>query len=555
MSEKTIKETEQSGKVTESGTSNGAAAEPQSERKKIDWFLTIVPFVGVLVLSIIFFVFPDDSANIMEKIRVVVGDDMGIFFAVIAFGSFLATLFIAFSKFGKIKLGKETDKPAYSSFKWGAMIFTSTMAADVLFYSIIEWAMYTKETRVEQLGDVDLWSSTFPLFHWGPLAWSFYIVLACAFGFMLHIRKKHKQKFSEACRPILKKHTDGPLGKIIDLVAIFALIAGTATSFSVATPMLSKAVSRITGFSDTAGLGVGILITIAFIYTLTVWFGMKGISKLASICTYLFLGLLLFFLCFGGEARYILEQGFEAIGNLGQNFLGMSTYVDPLRETSFPQNWSFYYWALWMVYCTATPFFLGMISKGRTLKNVVLGGYGWGLAGTFCSFIILGNYGMAQELKHGVDISNFIYNGGSYSDAIMKIFDTIPLPIFGLILLCITMMLFYATTFDSITMVVSSYSYKELPVDAEPSKKVRTYWSVVFILFPIALIFAENSLYSLQCVSIIAALPIGLVIILIVASFFKDANDFLKVRKKKGEESFPNISGLVETGEPVKEEA
>ena len=378
------------------------------------------------------------------------------------------------------------------------------------------------------MGGIQRWASTYPLFHWGPIAWSFYIVLAVAFGFMLHVRGREKQKFSEACRPLLGKRVDGIWGRIIDLIAIFALIAGTATTFSLATPLLSAAVSQVFGLSDSTGLTVVILLLIAAVYTLTVWFGMRGISKLASYCAYLFFVLLLYVLLAGNEAVYILETGFSALGNLVQNFVSMSTWMDPLRENSFPQNWTIYYWAYWMVWCVATPFFIGTISRGRTIKNTVLGGYSWGLAGTFTSFIILGNYGMAQQMKHGLDISGFIGEGGSYSEAILKIFDTLPLSSLGLILLVVTMIAFYSTTFDSITMVVSSYSYKKLSVESEPDKRVRTFWAVMFILFPIALIFAENSMYSLQSVSIIAAFPIGFIILLITASFFKDAGAYLK---------------------------
>ena len=95
------------------------------------------------------------------------------------------------------------------------------------------------------------------------------------------------------------------------------------------------------------------------------------------------------------------------------------------------------------------------------------------------------------------------------------------------------MIAFYSTTFDSITMVISSYSYKKLDTDKEPDKRIRTFWSVMFILFPIALIFAENSMYSLQSVSIIAAFPIGIIIIIIVASFFKDAKSYLQENEKE----------------------
>lgn len=495
-------------------------------KRKIDWFSMILPLVGVIVLSTLFMVFPDKSSIILQRIRSFLGDDGGLYYALLGVGIFACTMYMAFSKYGSIKLGN-VDKPQYSSFQWGTMIFTSTMAADILFYSLCEWALYANEPYIEELGGIQKWASTYPLFHWGPIAWSFYIVLAVSFGFMMHVRKRDKQKFSEACRPVLGNKVDRGLGKTIDLVAVFALLAGTATTFSLATPLLSSAMSRIFGFTNGTILTIAILLLIAVVYTLTVWFGMKGISKLASCCVALFSILLAYFLFAGGETVYILETGFSALGNMVQNFVGMSTWMDPLRENSFPQNWTIYYWAYWMVWCVATPFFIGMISKGRTIKNVVLGGYGWGLAGTFTSFIILGNYGLSQQMKHGVDISGFIAKGGSCADGILQVFDTLPGSSFALFLLVITMIAFYATTFDSITMVISSYSYKKLQMGEEPDKRIRTFWAVTFILLPIALIFAENSMYSLQSVAIIAAFPVGLIVLLIIVSFFKDAKKYM----------------------------
>ncbi|MDD7739009.1 MAG: BCCT family transporter [Fusicatenibacter sp.] len=500
-------------------------------KTQIDWASIWIPLCVIAVLCIFFVTVPDQSAELLDGIRGFLGDDCGLYYAVLGVGMFGCSIYFAFSKYGRIRLGKEDEKPQYSSLRWGMMIFTSTMAADILFYSFCEWALYAGEPQIEAMGGIQKWASTYPLFHWGPIAWSFYIVLAVAFGFMLHVRGREKQKFSEGCRPILGNLVDGVPGKLIDLLAIFALLAGTATTFSLATPLLSAAVGKVFGLKSGTGLTILILLVIAAIYTLTVWFGMKGVSKLAACCSWLFFALLLYVLIGGGEARYILETGFSAIGNLIQNFVGMATWMDPLRETSFPQNWTIYYWAYWMVWCVATPFFIGKISRGRTVRNTVLGGYAWGLAGTYTSFIILGNYGMAQELKHGVAVSGEIASGGNYAEAILKIFDTLPINRIGLLLLVITMIAFYSTTFDALTMVVSAYSYKKLPVDTEPDKKVRTFWAVLFILLPIALIFSENSMYSLQSVSIIAAFPIGILLILIVASFLKDAGNDVKDMK------------------------
>ena len=458
----------------------------------------------------------------LNLLRSFLGDKWGIYYGLFGAGALITALYMALSPYGNIRFGREEEKQ-YSSLQWGAMIFTSTMAADIVFYSLCEWALYANEPYIQELGGIQKWASTYPLFHWGPIVWSFYIILAVAFGFMLHIRNRNKQKFSEACRPLLGDKVDGFWGKVIDLFAVFALLAGTATTFSLATPLLSAAVSKIFGLPDTVVLTIVILLLIACIYTLTVLTGMKGIARLASWCVYVFIGLLLYFFLLGGEAGYILESGFSALGNMLQHFIGMATWMDPLREYSFAQNWTVYYWSYWMVWCVATPFFIGSISKGRTVKNTVFGCFGWGLAGTYTAFIVMGNYGMAQQLKHGVDISGYIAQGGDYAQAIIRIFDTLPASTLGLVLLVISMIMFYATTFDSITIVVAYYSYKFMPRGSEPGKGVRTYWSVVFILLPIALIFSENSMYSLQSVSIIAAFPIGIIIVIVVASFFKDA--------------------------------
>jgi BCCT family betaine/carnitine transporter len=193
---------------------------------QIDKTLMIVPLAGISFLCVLFMIMPEQSKFVLTAIRTFLGDDMGIYYILMGVFSLGATMYMAFSKFGKIKLGN-VEKPIYNSFAWGTMIFTSTMAADILFYSLCEWALYSPEPYVTNLGGIQIWGPTFPLFHWGPIAWSFYIVLAVSFGFMLHIRGRTKQKFSEACRPILGDKVDGYIGKIIDLIAIFALLAGT----------------------------------------------------------------------------------------------------------------------------------------------------------------------------------------------------------------------------------------------------------------------------------------------------------------------------------------
>lgn len=497
------------------------------EKRKIEWSTMLIPFIIVVALMIVFMIIPEQSKAVVDIMRGFFGDTIGIYYPLLAIGSVVCALYVAIKpKYGNIKLG-DIDKPAYSNFQWGTMIFTSTMAADILFYSLIEWALYGAESHLAEMGSMQMWAPTYTLFHWGPLAWGFYVILAVCFGFMMHVRKRNRQRFSEACRPLLGNKVDGFWGKLIDILAIFAVVCATATTFSLATPLLTKAMGAVFGFEVTTTVTILVLLLICSIYTITVLFGVSGISKLANICSYLFFGVLFYFLFLGGETRYIIETGFQSLGNLAQNFIGLSTYMDPLRENGFAQNWTVYYWAYWLVWCVATPFFIALISKGRTLRNVVFGSFGWGLAGTYMSFIILGNYGLAQQLKHGVDITGFLGHGGEIYDAILKIFDTLPLPALALMLLVITMIAFYSTTLDGITYVTSSYSYKKISAEEEPSRKIRGFWSIMLILLPIGLLFAENSLYSLQGVTIIAAFPVGIMLVIIVWSFFKDCQDWI----------------------------
>lgn len=506
--------------------------EKEKLRGRIDWITTLIPFVIVLSMMLVFMFIPTQSKLFVDTLRGFFGDTIGIYYVILGIGSVLVSLYLALKdKYGQIRLGN-VDKPVYSNFAWGTMIFTSTMAADIMFYSLIEWALYGAEPHVAEMGKMQLWAPTYPLFHWGPLAWGFYVILAISFAFMMHVRKRERQRFSEAVRPLLGDRVAGPLGKLIDIVAVFAMVCATATTFSLATPLLASALASVCGISTNVVLTIGILLLICAVYTITVLLGMSGISKLASFCSYMFFALLFYFLFLGGETRYILETGFQSLGNMAQNFIGLSTYMDPLRENNFPQNWTIYYWAYWLVWCIATPFFIALISKGRTIKNLVFGTFGWGLAGTYMSFIILGNYGLAQQMKHGLDVTGYIAGGGEMYQAILNIFSTLPLPELALILLVVTMIAFYSTTLDGITYVASSYSYNQISAEEEPSRKIRAVWSIMLILFPIGLLFAENTLYSLQSVTIIAAFPVGILLILIVWSFFKDVKKYLNEKKQ-----------------------
>ena len=504
------------------------------QTKQIDWMITLVPLALIVGLSVLFFLLPEQSNVIISQIRALLGDTMGVYYLIIGLGVFLCSIFVACSKYGKIVLGGQDEKPKYSFLAWGSMMFTAGLAADILFYSFSEWMLYATDPHVQGLGDMQEWAGVFPLFHWSLIPWGFYLMLAVAFGFMLHVRKRERQKYSEACRPILGKHTDGFLGRIIDLLAVFALLAGTATTFSLATPLMANIIIELFGITiSPTFINIIILVVTCIVYTYSLLHGFKGISILAKSCVYLFFGLLAYVLLIGGETRYIIETGVESLGTMIKEFFGLATYSDPLRENSFPQNWTIFYWAYWMVWCVAAPFFIGSISKGRTIRQTILGGYAFGVGSTLLSFIILGNYSMGMQVKGKADfVATYLENGDLYG-VIIDMIKSLPCAPLVLVVVLVTMMLFYATSFDSIALIGSCYSYHKLGENQSPSKLVQLMWCILLIVLPIALIFSESSMSNLQSVSIIAAFPIGAVIVLITASFFKDAKKFLAEIKEK----------------------
>ena len=500
---------------------------------RIDWLITLAPFIIIMGLAALLFVFPNESNDIIGKVRFFFGDTLGTSYLIIGVGVLLISIFLSFSKYGDIVLGEQNEKPKYSFFAWGSMMFTCGLAADILFYSFAEWVMYATNPHIEELGSVAEWAGVFPLFHWSFIPWAFYLVLAVAFGFMLHVRKRNRQRYSEACRPILGKYTDGIVGRVIDLFALFALLAGTATTFSVATPLMSAIIVQLFNItlSRTAVTIIILLITCA-VYTYAVLHGFKGISFLAKLCIYLFFGLLIVVLLIGGEGRFIIENGFQSLGKMFQNFIELCTFTDPGRTSNFPQDWTIYYWAYWMVWCVAAPFFIGNISRGRTIKQTILGGYVFGVGSTIVSFIVLGNYSLGLQTSGAADfIAQYAADGDLYG-LILNIINTMPIPNVILIIIILCMIAFYATSFDSIAYTAACYSYKKLEENEHPHKLIELLWCVLLIVLPIALVFSESSMNNIQSISIISAFPIGIIMIIMIAGCLKDIKKYVNEKKE-----------------------
>lgn len=347
--------------------------------------------------------------------------------------------------------------------------------------------------------------------------------------FALDKNYKNESIATIGLRYVIRANMIVAAGLVINKIFDFSTVAKTATTFSVATPLMATIISELfhVAVSRTV-INIIILLITCAVYTYSLLHGFKGISKLANICIYMFFGLIAFVLLFGGETRYIIETGFSSFGRMVQNFVDLSTFTDPLRTSNFPQNWTIYYWAYWMVWCVAAPFFIGSISRGRTVRQTILGGYIFGVGSTLTSFIVLGNYSMGMQVTGKADfIAQYLESGDLYG-MIVSIIKTMPGAPVIMVVILLTMIAFYATSFDSIALTASCYSYHTLEDGEQPNKGIQLMWCILLILLPIALLFAESSMNNLQSVSIVAAFPIGAVIVMIAVSFMKDAKKYME---------------------------
>ena len=176
----------------------------EKKHENIDWMITLVPLGIILLLCVVFFFMPERSNALLSRIRFFFGDTFGTYYLIIGLGIFLLSLFLAVSKYGNIVLGRPDEKPRYSFFAWGSMMFTCGLAADILFYSFSEWILYASDPHIAEMGSMQEWAGVFPIFHWSFIPWGFYLALAVAFGLMLLVRRSlafgSRQTYGRNCR-------------------------------------------------------------------------------------------------------------------------------------------------------------------------------------------------------------------------------------------------------------------------------------------------------------------------------------------------------------------
>lgn len=512
------------------------------KNKVMDWTTFIGSSVILLIAVIPMMVFPKASQEVITKMNDAVSSALGSVYLLIGLAILIFVLYIAFGKYGNVTLGKATDKPEFNNFSWAAMLFCAGIASDILYWGIIEWAFYYQDPPHGGKGMTDSalnYATMYGMFHWGPIAWATFVLPALCIGYLLFVKKKPIYKVSQTLRPILKGQTDGLVGKIVDIIFIFGLLGGAATSLALGVPMITAGIERLTGIDgDNMLMRGAILFLVTAIFAYSSYSGLKKGIKVLSDWNVILSFALLGFVLIVGPTVFIMETTITSMGNMIKNFFEMATWLEPFggiggrKETNFPQQWTIFYWSWWIVYAPFIGLFIARISKGRTLKEVVLGTIIYGTLGCMLFFGIFGNYAVFLQISGQFDVIQNLNTHGTEA-TIIEVLHQLPFHNIIIVLFMLSAVLFLATTFDSGSYILAAASQKK--VIGEPLKTNRLYWAFALCLLPFALMLVggERALEVLKTAALLASVPVLVVFVMMMVAFMRTLNeDRLKLESR-----------------------
>ncbi|WP_163536947.1 BCCT family transporter [Gracilibacillus sp. YIM 98692] len=499
------------------------------KQKYIDWPTFIGAFILLLLVTVPLIIFPDEGKEFVSIANTFVTTNFGVLYLAMGLIIFSFLIFVAFSKNGHVKLGEEGEKPEFNTLSWAAMLFAAGIGSSILYWSVIEWVYYFQGPPfgVEaETNEAIQWATAYGIFHWGPIAWAIYTLPALPIAYFFYVRKRPVLKVSEAVRPVLGNWVDGPIGNLIDILFMFGLLGGAGTTLALGTPMIAEGVHLLTGIPVTLFMQAVIMIVCTTIFAISAYSGLrKGIKLLSDINLWLALFILAFVLILG-PTRFIVETTFNSLGILLDNFFKMSTWVEPFgnlggfTESGFPEGWTVFYWAWWLVYAPFVGLFVARISRGRTIREMVLGTMVYGTLGCVLFFGILGNFGLYMQLTGSFDAIAFMDQNGPAA-TIIAIINQLPFSNLIVLVFTILAVIFLATTFDSSSYILASVVQKE--VEGEPIRWNRLFWAFSLCIMPLVLLFL-GGLGTLQTASIIGGFPLIFIMFLLAWSFMRASN-------------------------------
>ena len=452
--------------------------------------------------------------------------------------NFIFFAYLLISKYGNIRFGKKTEKPEYSTFQWGSMVFATAIDASILMLSIVDPLRYLQDppfgAKPYSVQAYNV-SHMYGQFNWGPMAWLMFAAPTIAIGYVMYNKHRKVQSLSNAITVL-----DGDkfwkkfLRRIVDIVVVFGIMGGVGASVGLEIPVISKTLSILTGLKDNLGLKTELFAVLFVIFSVTVFKGLNGgIDKLSNAHIWtaiIFLAIILLV----GPTVYILNSETSSIGLLVQKFIPMSTNTVPNGTPGVSQQETIFYWGWWLSYMPFMGLFIARISRGRTIRQILIGMLTFGALGCMSFYAILGGYSLWLQ-KTGVVNLVHILNTQGQAAVIAAVISTLPLKMIMFAIYCVSCFIFLATTISSSAFVLSSFTSLKLKADEQPSRINRMTWVVVFIIFSFSLVVV-GGFQTVQTFCTIAGFPVLFIFPLLLASIIKMLHSdksvqFVKVKR------------------------
>lgn len=485
--------------------------------------LTPVFYISA-VISILFILWgafePDNLDKVTGNIQGFITAKFGWFYLLAATSFLVVALFLVVSPYGRIKLGKPDEEPEYNYITWFAFLFTAGMGIGLVFWGVAEPMYHFYYPPNENITEFQAAGQAlrYSFFHWGLHPWAIYAIVALVLAYF-QFRKGYPGVISATFRPLIGDRVNGPIGTMINVLVVFATIIGVATSLGFGTMQISGGLSEMSKFiPNTIVTQVIIIGIITILYMLSALTGLnRGIRILSKTNVYLAVALMLFVL-FLGPTTYIMGAFTQTLGTYFQNIISMSFRMDPFNnETKWVQDWTIFYWAWWISWAPFVGTFIARVSRGRTIREFVIGVLGVPTLFSALWFSVFGGTAISLDLYGNVGIMDVIETSGM-EVALFTVLQQFPLSTFVSIIAIFLITSFFITSADSATFVLGMQTTNGR---LNPPNSVKLIWGLIQSAAA-AVLLASGGLGALQTAAIIAAFPFTIIMIFMIVSLFKE---------------------------------
>ncbi|MDV2685236.1 BCCT family transporter [Alkalihalophilus lindianensis] len=486
-----------------------------------------------IVMAIVFVIwgtfFPKHLGVVMESAQTFFLTSFGWFYQLSATFFLLFALFLVFSKYGKIKLGKDQDKPEFNRLTWFAMLFSAGMGIGLLFYGVSEPISHYAAPPyggpgMERTRESALIALRFTYLHWGFHAWAIYATVALSLAYY-KFRKEAPGLMSATLYPLFGDKVRGPLGYTIDIVAVFATLFGVCASLGLGAQQINAGLNYLVGLPINFTVQVIIIGIITVLFIISATTGIKKGIKYLSNTNMILATLLLLMMVIVGPTLFLLNLFTHTLGQYIQNLPQMGLRISPFNEESaaWTQAWTIFYWAWWISWSPFVGMFIARVSKGRTVREFVVAVLVVPTLVCTFWFAIFGGTGIYFDLIEGVDVA-----GQSLETGLFYVYRYLPL---GGVLSVITLLListFFITSADSATFVLGMQTTEG---NLNPSVMIKISWGLILSTSAVVLM-ASGGLDALQTAIIVSAFPLTFILLAMSYSMLKVFKVEMKATKK-----------------------